>query len=113
MNASPTVEYYTVPDLVELFGVAPGKIHRLLEQRTLAAVRVNGVLSIPKVFVQDSEPLHSLQGTLVLLSDAGFADDEAVAWLLAENEELGGRPIDALLAGRKSEVRRIAQSLAF
>lgn len=64
-------------------------------------------------FVLDGAPLSSLRGTLLTLLDAGFSEEEAVAWLLAENEELGERPVEALRAGRKSGVRRATQGLAF
>ena len=49
----------------------------------------------------------------MVLADAGFSDEEAMHWLLDEDEILGAAPIDALRQGRKSEVRRVAQSLAF
>lgn len=113
MNEQSTPEYFTVPDLVGMFNSSPGKIHRLIEQRHLAAVRVDGVLRIPALFIDEGEPLHSLHGTLTLLHDVGFSNDEAVNWMLEERPELGTSPIAALRAGRKSEVRRIAQSLAF
>lgn len=106
-------EYYTVPDLVEMLDLTPGKIHRLIEEQYLAAVRVDGVLSVPVEFLQDGEPLTALRGTLLVLLDAGFSTDEAVDWLLSENDELGERPVDSLLAGRKSAVRRATQALAF
>jgi hypothetical protein len=49
-----------------------------------------------------------------VLHDAGYSDDEALNWMLADNELLGGvAPVDALLAGRKAEVRRVAQALGF
>ena len=47
-----------------------------------------------------------------MLSDAGFSDAEALEWLLDEEESLGTTPIAALRAGRKAEVRRVAQALA-
>nr|WP_243752782.1 Rv2175c family DNA-binding protein [Leucobacter ruminantium] len=103
----------TIPELVERFDLSPGKVHRLIEDHHLAAVRVDGVLKVPAEFVQGDQPLPSLRGTLLVLLDAGFAEDEAVAWLLEENEELGERPVAALNAGRKSAVRRATQSLAF
>ena len=106
-------EYLTVPELVERLQTTPSKLHRLLEDRQLAAVRIDGVLRIPAEFIAGDEPLNSLRGTLLALHDAGFSDEEAVAWLLGENEELGERPITALNAGRKSAVRRATQSLAF
>lgn len=104
--------WLTVPHLVDLLGISPGKVHRLIEDRVLLAVRRDGVLQVPADFLRDAEPLHELRGTLVVLHDAGFDDDEAMAWLLEEEESLGIAPIDALRAGRKAEVRRVAQALA-
>ena len=40
-------------------------------------------------------------------------DDEAMQWLLNDEESLGVAPIVALRAGRKAEVRRVAQALGF
>jgi len=103
----------TVPDLVEQLGLAPGKIHRLIEDRQLLGSREGGAYRVPADFVRDGEPLRELRGTVMVLLDAGFSDDEALQWLLAPSDELGVAPIDALRAGRKAEVRRVAQSLAF
>lgn len=113
MPENPAPEYLTVPDLVELLGMSVGKVHRLIEERHLAGMKIDGVFKVPAEFVQGGEPLHSLRGTLLALEDAGFANDEAVQWLLVENDELGERPIASLRAGRKSAVRRATQSLAF
>lgn len=113
MAEHPETEYYTVPDLVELFGVTPGKVHRMIEQRQLAAVRKDGVVSVPKLFIQGTEPLPSLHGTLIVLHDAGYTEDESVSWLFDEHAGLDVAPIHALRAGRKAEVRRLAQSLGF
>lgn len=106
-------EFLTIPDLVEMLGISPGKVHRLIEERHLAAVRVDGVVRVPAEFLRDDEPLPALRGTLILLADAGYSDEETVAWLLGDNDELGRRPIEVLRAGNKSAVRRAAQSLAF
>lgn len=102
-----------MPDLVEILDLAPGKIHRLIEDSYLAALRIDGVLKVPAEFLQDGEPLPPLRGTLLALLDAGYSNEEAVAWVLGDNDELGERPIDSLMAGRKSAVRRATQSLAF
>jgi Rv2175c C-terminal domain of unknown function len=40
-------------------------------------------------------------------------EEGAVNWLLSDEDSLGTAPIDALRAGRKAEVRRVAQALAF
>lgn len=105
--------WLTVPDLVDILGLSPGKIHRLLEERHLLAVRRDGVVVVPEEFLLDGEPVHGLAGTLTLLADAGFSDDEAMEWMLAPHDQLDGSPTGALRAGRKAEVRRIAQAEAF
>ena len=105
--------WLTVPDIVELLGVPQGKVRRMIQDRVILAVRVDGVLKVPASFFQGNEPLHELRGTLILLADDGYTDEEAMHWLLTEEENLGIAPIEALRAGRKAEVRRIAQALAF
>ena len=52
--------------------------------------------------------LASLHGTITVLADAGFSDEEAIVWLFTQDDLLGTTPIDALRAGRKTEVRRRA-----
>jgi hypothetical protein len=106
-------DWLTIPDIVELLGVPQGKVRRLIEDRVLLAERVDGVLKVPADFFQNGEPLHELRGTIVLLGDSGYTDGEAMHWLLNNEESLGATPLDALRAGRKAEVRRVAQALAF
>lgn len=105
--------WLTVPDLVDLLGLSQGKVRRLIEESALLAIRIDGVLKVPADFVLDGEPLRDLRGTVIVLRDAGFSDEEAMRWLLEAEDTLGVAPIDALRAGRKSEVRRVAQSLGF
>lgn len=113
MSAPAERVWLTVPDLVDLLGIPQSRVRRLLEEHALLGTRVDGVLKVPADFVRDGEPLGELRGTVVVLHDAGFSDDEAISWLLAENDLLGIAPIDALRAGRKTEVRRVAQALGF
>nr|WP_246311928.1 Rv2175c family DNA-binding protein [Leifsonia naganoensis] len=93
-------------------GIGVSRVRRLIEDRHLAAKRIDGVIKVPALFLRDGEPLPELRGTLVVLSDAGFDDDEAVDWMIDEEESLGTSPIEALRSGRKAEVRRVAQALA-
>ena len=114
MTAPAPRTWLTVPELVDLLGVPQGRVRRLIDDYSLLAVRVDGILKVPADFVRDGEPLHELRGTVIVLHDAGFTDDEAMNWMLTANDLLGGTaPIDALRAGRKAEVRRVAQSLGF
>ncbi|PCE14287.1 transcriptional regulator [Microbacterium sp. SZ1] len=101
-----------MPDLVEVLGEPLGRVRRLIDEHYLIGSRRSGVFAVPSVFIVDGHPLSSLRGTVIALQDAGFTDDEVVDWLLADEETLGRAPIAALLAGHKSEVRRIARTLA-
>jgi hypothetical protein len=112
VSETAETRWLTIPDLVEILGVTVSRVRRLIEDRSLLATRVDGVLQVPEIFLRDNEPLPELRGTLIVLGDNGFTDDEAMHWLLSEEESLGVAPIDALRAGRKAEVRRVAQALA-
>lgn len=107
------IRWLTVPDLTELLGLKVSQVRRLIEDRSLLAVRTDGVWQVPELFIRDGEPLHELKGTIVVLADSGFSDAEAMNWLLTPEESLGVTPIEALRSGRKAEVRRIAQALGF
>ena len=110
---TPAIEWLTIPDLTEMLGLKVSQVRRLIEDRSLLASRIDGVWKVPAPFIVNGEPMHELRGTLILLGDSGFSDEEAMNWLLGSEESLGVSPIEALRAGRKAEVRRVAQSLAF
>ncbi len=113
-NVAATTEsaWLTMPDLVEVLGEPLGRVRRLIDEHYLIGSKRSGVFAVPAVFIVDGHPLSSLRGTIIALQDAGFDDDELIDWLLAEDETLGRSPIAALLAGHKSEVRRLARTLA-
>ncbi|UNK72107.1 Rv2175c family DNA-binding protein [Microbacterium sp. H1-D42] len=111
-TAPDSTAWLTIPDLVEALGETPGRVRRLIDERYLIGSRRNGAFAVPAVFIVDGHPLPSLRGTVIVLHDAAFSDDEIIDWMLAEEESLGRSPIAALLAGHKSEVRRVARALA-
>jgi hypothetical protein len=110
-ESTPT-DWLTLPDLVEVLDESQSRVRRLIDDHHLIASRRSGVLAVPAIFIVDGHPLSSLRGTIIALQDAGLTDDEAIDWLLAEDDTLGRAPIAALLAGHKSEVRRVARTLA-
>jgi hypothetical protein len=111
-DATPIeTEWLTLADLTEVLGEPLGRVRRLLDELQLVGSRRDGVFKVPAAFILDGEPISSLRGTLFVLHDAGFTDDEAIDWLLTSEESIGLPPIEALRAGRKSEVRRVAQAL--
>lgn len=107
-----TGDWLTLPDLVEILGQSVGRVRRLFDEQYLIGSRRNGPLAVPAVFLDGDRPLASLRGTIIVLKDAGFSDDEAIDWLLEDDETIGRAPIAALHDGHKSEVRRIARTLA-
>lgn len=112
MTGSPLeTTWLTLPELVEALGEPLGRVRRLLDEQHLVGSRREGPLKVPAAFIVDGSPLSSLRGTIIVLHDAGFTDDEAIDWLLAPDESIGVAPLEALRAGRKAEVRRVAQTL--
>ena len=65
----------------------------------------------PPDFIQDGLPVKGLPGLLTVLHDGGYDDRESIAWLYLD-DDLPGRPIDALRENRGSEVKRRAQAMA-
>ena len=108
-------EWLPLPDVAQLLNASITKVHALLDERALAAVRIGDrrIRSVPAAFIQDGHAVESLKGTIIVLSDAGYSDEELITWLFTPDESLRGRPIDALREGRKTEIRRRAQSLAW
>jgi hypothetical protein len=104
--------WLTLPDLVEVLDEPLGRVRRLLDDRHLIGSRRDGALRVPAAFIVDGKPLSSLRGTIIVLGDAGFTDDEVIDWLLEHDDTIGAPPLEALLAGRKAEVRRVAATLA-
>ena len=112
-SATDSVQnWLSVPDVAELLSIPLGKVRRLIEEHHLISVRRNGVQSIPAELIVNGEPLASLRGTILVLMDSGIDLDSAIEWLYTPNEILETTPIQALLSGRKTEIRRIAMALA-
>jgi Rv2175c C-terminal domain of unknown function len=107
--------WLTLPELAERLDTDVSRVRQLVRERQVLAMRrgENNVLMVPEVFVQDGRVLKGLPGTLTLLSDARFNDDEALRWLFTADDTLPGSPVDALAANRGTEVRRRAQALGF
>ena len=113
-DSAPRIQtdWLSLAELVEVLDEPLGRVRRLLDEFQLVGTRRDGALKVPAVFIVDGHPLSSLRGTIFVLHDAGFTDDEVIDWLLEPDDSIGIPPIEALRAGRKSEVRRVAASLA-
>lgn len=108
---SPT--YLALPDIAIMLDLGITKVHQLVKDRQLLAVRRDDVRMIPAEFVQAGQVVKHLPATVTLLSDAGYSDDEIINWLFEEDDSLPGRPIDALRENRGTEIKRRAQAAGF
>ena len=111
MSESPT--YVPVPEIATRLGIVVTKVHQLIRERQLIAVRTDGVLRVPAEFVADGLVVKGLPGTITLLTDGGYRDEEIVDWLFTPEDSLPGTPIDALRENRGREVHRRAQAAGY
>lgn len=58
-------------------------------------------------------PLWTLSGTVTVLKDDDFSDDEVLRWLFNPCEELGDTPIEAMLQGLHHRVNSVASTLGW
>jgi len=105
-------QWLNYQEAADLLGVSKGKVARLVEDKQLFSVRIQKEPMIPAEIIVEGEPLSSIRGTLIVLEDAGFNSEQAAEWLYEYQEELDETPMQSLVRGRKSAVRRLAQSLA-
>lgn len=108
-------DWLTLPDLAELMHLPITKVRQLVKDRQVVAVRrgERNVLSVPAAFVDGDQVLKGLPGTLTLLADNKYTDEEALRWMFTVDDTLPGTPVQALAENRGTEVRRRAQALGF
>ena len=108
-------EWLTLPDLAERIGQPLPKVRQLVREGKLVTVARGRppVQCVPADLVAEGQLVKGLAGALTVLRDAGFSANEALRWLLTEDDVLPGRPVDAMAAGRDTAVKRRAQVLAF
>jgi len=109
----PDLEVLPLPDVAERLGVPITRVHQMLRDGQLLAVRRNGILIIPALFILDDVIVKGLSGTITVLKDSGYSEDEILSWLFTADDSLPGTPVDALRGDRGREVKRRAQASAF
>lgn len=110
-------EWLTVPDIGERMGLRLSDVRQMIEDRQVLSVRVGPrkVVSVPSKFFNEEGPLPELSGTFTVLGDSRMSDAQILRWLFTPDDSLPvkGAPMDALLAGFKTEVRRRAMEAAY
>ncbi|MCS0636380.1 Rv2175c family DNA-binding protein [Streptomyces sp. LP05-1] len=107
-------DWLYLPDIAELLDVEVTRVRQLVKEGQLIAVRrgENRALQVPAAFIKDGRVVKGLAGTLTLLRDDGFSDEEMLEWLFTADDTLPGTPAEALAENRGTEVKRRAQALA-
>ncbi|MER7205985.1 Rv2175c family DNA-binding protein [Streptosporangium sp. NPDC000239] len=107
-------EWLTLTEVARRLNLSAGRAKQLLKDRKLIGVRRGGgEPQVPAAFLGKDDVVKGLPGTLTVLLDAGYDDVESLRWLFTPDETLPGSPVDAIVAGRHTEVKRRAQALAF
>ena len=102
-------EWLTVPDVADRLGLDASKVRRIVQERRIIGVRrgdprifvVPAAFLVPGHLANPAQPtapdadqpwtvLASLQGTLTVLSDAGFTDEAAIEWLFTPGRLAAG-----------------------
>ncbi|WP_030910029.1 Rv2175c family DNA-binding protein [Streptosporangium amethystogenes] len=107
-------EWLTLTEVARRLNLSAGRAKQLLKDRKLIGVRRGGgEPQVPAAFLVGGDVVKGLPGTLTVLLDAGYDDVESLRWLFTPDDTLPGSPVDAIAAGRHTEVKRRAQALGF
>lgn len=106
-------DWLTLPEVAARLGVRESKVHQMVRDGALLAVRREGARKVPIELVENPNVLKHLPGVLTLLRDAGYDDDEALGWLYEADDTLPGTPVRGLAGPLATEVKRRAQALGF
>ena len=105
--------WINLPDVAERLGVTVSKVHQMIRDGALLAVKRDGIRVVPAELVANGTVLKHLPGVLTLLHDAGYNDEEALRWLYVPDEALDGNAALGLGGPRAREVKRRAQAVGF
>lgn len=109
-----SVTLLPLPDVAEQLGIAVTRVHQMLRDHQLLAIRRGGIAGIPKDFFDSSGAVvKPLTGLITVMRDAKYTNEEILEWMYAEDDTLPGRPIDAIHGPLAREVVRRAAAEPF
>ena len=112
VTAAPSA-WVNLPDVSTKLGVSISKVHQMIRDGQLIAVKHEGVRQVPAELVANSTVLKHLPGVLTLLRDNGYNDEEVLRWLYQPDPDLDGCGARGLGGDRAREVKRRAQAVGF
>ncbi|MGH3167438.1 MAG: Rv2175c family DNA-binding protein, partial [Trebonia sp.] len=80
-------EWLSLPDVAVRLDIPLSRVKQLLRDRKLVAVnRPDGGRCVPAAFLDGAQIVKGLNGTLTVLFDCGFDDEEALRWLFTADD---------------------------
>ena len=87
----------SLPDVAKQLGLPVTRVHQLLRDRHLVAVKRDGIIAVPEAFfTRDGKVLKPLPGLLIVLKDGGYSETESLRWMFTDDDSLPGKPVAAL-----------------
>lgn len=103
-----------LPEVADRLGIVVTRVHQMLRDHQLIAVRRDGVAGVPEIFFDDSGAVvKSLPGLITVMKDAKYTDEEILEWIFTDDETLPGKPVEALHGPLAREVLRRAAAEPF
>lgn len=112
-DVTMAADWLTYTAAASQLGVDTTAIRQLVNDGDLISLRIDSVPKIAAQLIVDGQVSKYLRGIITSLRDGGFSDEEAMRWLLAPDESLGGNAALGLHKSLHREVSRRAQALAF
>ncbi|WP_225728659.1 MULTISPECIES: Rv2175c family DNA-binding protein [unclassified Nocardia] len=109
-----SVELLPLPDVADKLGIVVTRVHQMLRDHQLIAVRRDGVAGVPEVFFDEAGAVvKPLPGLITVMRDAKYTDEEILEWIFTDDETLPGKPVEALHGPLAREVLRRAAADPF
>ncbi|WP_156959667.1 Rv2175c family DNA-binding protein [Nocardia sp. BMG51109] len=109
-----SVTLLPLPDVAEQLGLPVTRVHQMLRDHQLLAVRRAGVAGVPKDFFDSTGAVvKPLPGLITVMRDAKYTDEEILGWIYTDDTTLPGRPVDAIHGPLAREVLRRAAAEPF
>lgn len=106
------IEALTLAEAAQHLDVPRTRVAQMIKQGQLLGVREGDRWIVPAAFLAETAVVKGLPGTITVLRDGGYSDEEILRWLFVEDPTLPGAPIEALRSDRGGEVKRRAQAMA-
>ncbi|RJO69107.1 DNA-binding protein [Nocardia panacis] len=108
-----SVALLPLPEVADRLGILVTRVHQMLRDHQLIAVRRAGVAGVPEMFLDADAVVKPLPGLITVMRDAKYSDEEILEWIFKEDETLPGKPVEALHGPLAREVLRRAAADPF